>query len=195
VRAMHTLRHDFWAVAALAALLAGLSGCGKAEHAGAGAPSRPATRKPPDAAELALANIVSAVGSGKASGDIELKFDLRGRPVAGEPVDIDLAVIPTQDLDRLYAMFQPGEGLELTKGGKLEEISHPPVGVAISHTLTIVPQRDGVFYVSAVVLADSATESVTRSYSIPLIAGAGVSATAAPETSPPAAAAPAAPGH
>jgi hypothetical protein len=193
---MQTLRHDFWAVAALAALLAGLSGCGKAEHAGgAGAPSRPATQKPADAAEMALANMVNAVGSGKPSGDIELKFDLRARPVVGEPVDIDLAVIPMQDLDKLYATFQAGEGLELTKGGQMAELSHPPVGVAISHTLTIVPQRDGVFYVSAVVLADSATASVTHSYSIPLIAGTGTSGTAASETSAPGAAAPAAPGH
>jgi hypothetical protein len=65
--------------------------------------------------------MVSAVGTGKPFGDIELKFDLRDRPVVGEPVDIDLAIIPAQDLDRVSATFQPGDGLELTKGGKTPE--------------------------------------------------------------------------
>jgi hypothetical protein len=80
---------------------------------------------------------------------------LRGRPVVGEPVDIDLALIPGQDLDRVYAVFQAADGLELTKGGKTAEIEHPRGGVPISHILIIVSQRDSVFYVSAVVLADS----------------------------------------
>jgi hypothetical protein len=185
---MQTLKHNIWAAAALAMLLVALNGCGKTEHAGSSAPrSRPAAKKPPDAAELALADMVSAVGSGKPSGDIELKFDLRARPVVGEPVDIDLAIIPVQDLDRVYATFQATDGLELIKGAKTPEVAHPPVGTAISHTLTIVPQRDGVFYVSAVVLANSATESVTHSFSIPVIAGAGAGA-AAPAAAAPAAA-------
>jgi hypothetical protein len=142
----------------------------------------PARKKAADAAELALADMVSAVTQGKSFGDISLKFDLRGRPVVGEPVDIDLAIIPAHEVDSLSATFQPGEGLDVAKGGKTPEISHPQVGVPISHTLTVVPQRDGVFYVNAVVVADSASQSVSRTFSIPLIAGNGsaVAATPAP---------------
>jgi hypothetical protein len=174
---MQSLRQDFRAAAALTVLLAVLCGCGKTEHAdSAPAASAPAIKKPADAGEPALANMVSAVASGKPSRDIELKFDLRERPVVGEPVDIDLAIITAQDLDRVYANFQAGEGLELTKGAKTPEIAHPAAGVPIAHTLTVVPQHEGVFYVSAVVLADSPAQSVTRSFSIPLIAAAGTAA-------------------
>jgi hypothetical protein len=120
--------------------------------------------------------MVSAVAAGKPSGDIELKFDLRERPVVGEPVDIDLAIITARDLERVYANFQAGDGLQLTQGAKTPEIAHPAAGVPITHTLTVVPQREGVFYVSAVVLADSASQSVTRSFSIPLIAAPAASA-------------------
>jgi hypothetical protein len=193
---MQTLRRDFWVGAALILLLAGSNGCDKVEHAGTAHPaSRPEKKKGPDPAELALANMVSAVSAGKPSGDIDLKFTLRERPVVGESVDIDLALIPRQDLDRVYATFQAGDGLEITKGGKTPDIDHPPAGIPIPHTLTIVPQRDGVFYVSAVVLADSSTQSVTRSFSIPVIAGAGISVQAAAETVPPRPAAPAVQGH
>lgn len=193
---MQTLRYDFCVAAALVLLLAALNGCGKAEHAGRAAPrSRAATQKGPDAAQLALANMVSAVGSGKSSGDLELKFELRGRPVVGESVDIDLALIPGPNLDRVYAVFQAADGLQLTQGGSTPAVEHPPAGVPISHTVTIVPQRDGIFYVSAVVLEDSPTQSVTRSFSIPVIAGSGISLPAASETSQPRTAGPAAQGH
>ena len=194
---MQILRRGFCVGAVLVLTLGALAGCGKVEHAGDVAQrSRPASKKVPDAAELALANMVSAVSSGKPSGELELKFELRGRPVVGEPVDIDLALIPAQDLDRVYAIFQAGEGLELTKGGKTAEIDHPPAGIPIPHTLTIVAQRDGVFYVSGVVLTDSPTQSVSHSFSIPVIAGAGISVPAgAAETTQPRAAAPATQGH
>ena len=47
------MKHNIWAAAALAMLLAALNGCGKTEHAGSSAPrSRPAAKKPP-APELA----------------------------------------------------------------------------------------------------------------------------------------------
>ena len=178
---MHSLRKSFGATVALGLLLAALCGCGNAEQPhGAGQPSRKVHKKPPDAAALALADMVSAVpASGKPSGEVELKFALRQRPLVGESADIDVALIPGPDIDRVHAAFEPAEGLALTKGAKTEEIVHPAQGVAISHTLSIVPQRDGVFYVSAVVLADSATQSITRTFSIPVIVGAGVAAPAA----------------
>jgi hypothetical protein len=180
---MQTLRNDLWTAAALTVVLAALSGCGKTEHADTvPAPGRQMAKKPQDAAAPALANMVSAVGNGKPYGDIELKFDLRARPVVGEPVDIDLAIIPAQDLDRVSAVFQAVDGLDVTKGAKSPEVLHPSAGVPITHTLTVVPQRDGVFYVSAVVLADSASQTVTRNFSIPLIAGAGDPVPAAPAT-------------
>jgi hypothetical protein len=183
---MPTLRNDLWAAAMLAVLLAALTGCGKTEHAdSAPGPGRHVNKKPPDTTALALANMVSAVGTGKPYGDIELKFDLRARPVVGEPVDIDLALIPTQDLDRVSAEFQAVDGLEVTKGAKSPEVLRPAAGVPITHTLTVVPQRDGVFYVSAVVLADLASETVTRNFSIPLIAGAGNPVAAAPVAAAP----------
>jgi hypothetical protein len=195
---MKTLRRNVWAAVTLAALLAALDGCAKVEHVASSAAasrSAAAAKKPADAGDVALANMVSAVSSGKSFGDISLKFDLRGRPVAGEPVDIDLAIIPAQELNSVSATFQPGDGLEVTQGGKTPAISHPPVGVPITHTLTIVPQRDGVFYVNAVVLADSPAQSVSRNFAIPLIAAAGATAPATPEAAAHAAQTPATQGH
>jgi hypothetical protein len=120
--------------------------------------------------------MVSAVGGSKGGAGIDLKFDLRGAPVVGEAVDIDIALIPLYELNQVYATFEATDGLEITKGDKTPQIEHPAVGMPITHTVTIVPRRDGVLYLSAVVLSDSASESVTRAFSIPVIVVSGVSA-------------------
>jgi hypothetical protein len=173
---MHILSRDPWLAGALFLMLAAaLSSCSKAEHAtvgGAHAP-RPAVKVSADGA-LDLRDMVSAVSSGKASAEIDLKFALRERPVVGEPVDIDVALIPGHDLDQIYATFSAADGLEVTKGGRMPQLEHPEAGAPISHTVTIVAQRDGIFFVSATVLADSPTNSVTHLFSIPVIAGAGI---------------------
>jgi hypothetical protein len=160
-------------------VLASLQGCSKIEHAvGKRQPSRKAPAIPSDPAQLALAGMVSAVSSSKPTNDLQLKFELRNRPVVGQPVDIDLALIPGQDLERIYATFQGSDGLEVTAGAKTDEIKRPPVGVPITYTVTIVPQREGVFSVSAAILADSSGSSVTRTFSVPVIAVSGMSPSA-----------------
>lgn len=179
MKATLTQSRGLSAAAALAVLLVSLQGCNKIEHAvGKRPPSQPSTTAPTDPAELALANMVSAVSSGKSTDNLQLKFELHNRPVVGQPVDVDLALIPGRDLDRVYTTFQGSDGLEITAGSKTDEVDRPPVGVPILYTVTIVPQREGVLSVSAVVLADSSTESVTRTFSIPVIAGTGAPAMA-----------------
>jgi hypothetical protein len=161
---------------ALVLIVAAFSGCSSSEHAPAGAAhaGRPAVNRASGTSGPALANMVSAVSAGKSSATIDLKFELRGRPVVGQPVDIDFALTPGHELDRMSAVFHAADGLELTQGEKTGSIDHPEVGVPVSHTVTIVPQRDGIFYLTAVVLADSPTDSLTRTFSIPVIAGAGL---------------------
>jgi hypothetical protein len=164
---------------ALVVMLAVMSGCSKSDHAAApvsGHTGGPAVNKGSGGTALDLADMVSAVRSGKAPSQIDVKFALRERPVVGEPVDIDVAVIPAHELDQVYATFNATDGLEVTKGGRMPQIQHPEAGAPISHTVTIVPRRDGIFFVSAMVLADSPTDSTTYSFSIPIIAGAGITA-------------------
>jgi hypothetical protein len=168
---MQTLRHEFLVTGTLVLLLMGLYGCSKSEHGGAAAThsGRPTIKKSSAASTPELANMVSAVGAAKAGAGVDLKFDLRGAPVVGEAVDIDIALIPLYELTQVYATFQGTDGLEITKGDKTPQIERPAVGVAITHTVTVIPRRDGVLYLSAVVLSDSASESVTRNFSIPVI--------------------------
>ena len=107
-------------------------------------------------------------------GLVELKFKLDKRPAVGEPVDIELALIPTVELERLFARFQAADGLQIVSGAESEHFEHPARGAPVKHKLTVTAKADGIFYVTAVVLADSDKESVARTFAIPLIAGQGL---------------------
>jgi hypothetical protein len=127
------------------------------------------------------ADMVAAVSPSNSRGPVELKFLLGDRPQVGRPLEVDIAVLPMKEMDRVAASFQAGAGLELRQGEEMAAIEKPEPGAAISHRITIVPQRDGIFFVSATVHADSPTESITRTFSIPIIAGAGAPPTNAAE--------------
>jgi hypothetical protein len=149
----------------------GLTACGSSEPdpgATAGGAGKPKTSR------VGPADMVSAVSASKAPGAIDLRFRLSSKPAVGQPVDIELALTPTVELESLFARFRPSDGLELTKGAETLHYNHPAVGTGLSHTVTVVPKSDGIFNVTATVLTDSSTDSIASTYTIPLIAGAGL---------------------
>jgi len=159
----------------LGALAVGCDSAGDAAQPNGPAGGKHARKQvSPEAAAL-TANMVSAVNTGTDSSPVDVKFELTQRPEVGKPVDISLVLIPTAPLERLFARFQTDDGLELVKGAETEQIARPVSGTAISHTVTVIPKRDGIFTILAIVLMDSASESVSRNFSIPLIAGSGLS--------------------
>jgi hypothetical protein len=162
-----------------------LAGCGSAEPEETSA-NGTSTSSPP-AAPNNQNDMVAAVSYGTEQGLVDLRFAVLGRPKVGQPVEIELAMTPAVELERMFARFQAVEGLELVSGNETRQIENPPKGVAIGHKLTVLPQADGIFYLTAVVLADSAKESVARTFTIPLIAGEGLPALPTPSSTPPSA--------
>jgi hypothetical protein len=154
--------------------LSALTGCGSGDQDSSAANSPGKTGKA-KVADPKTAHMVAAVSSSKVPGAVDLRFELAGRPVVGEPVDVRFAIIPQQDLETLYVKFSPGDGLEVTRGAETERLQHPAVGVVIEHVVGVVPKTDGVFYLTAIVDSDSESRSLTRNYSVPIIAGAGLS--------------------
>jgi hypothetical protein len=135
-------------------------------------------------------DMTAAVSSAKGNARVVVKFVLRERPEVGKATQVDLALVPQMALDHVVASFFAEDGLTLKDGGETASLERPEPYAAIQRTLTIVPQRDGIFYVSATVVADVGAESVARTYSIPLIAGAGLHTETANAPSPPVARAP-----
>jgi hypothetical protein len=174
---MRTSKRTVWLLGI--ALVLTLTGCGSSssqpetpaqakKRAAHNAQSRdPASRSPSD--------MVAAVSAGKAGPPIGLKFELRQPPQAGQPVDVDIAVLPdAPTINRVYGKFQAGEGLEIVEGGLLEQVDKPAAGSVIRHVVRVTPKQDGIFTLGATVSVDLADDSITRVFSIPLIVGNGL---------------------
>src|SRR5262245_22856006 len=157
-------------------LVLALAGCEPADPNASGSTSTGSTSRKTAVPASGDADMVSAF-SARAAGQpglVELKFKLLKRPAVGEPVDIELELIPTVELERLFARFQVAEGLQIVSGAESDHFEHPAKGVPVGHKMTVTARSDGIFYVTAVVLADSDKESVARTFSFPLIAGQGL---------------------
>ena len=158
------------ALAVASSAVVSLAGCDSADSGAATSAAGVAVRKP----DAAASEMVTAVSTTRGPGVVELKFALAKAPKVGEPVEIEFSLLPSIPLERLFARFQAGEGLQLVSGGETEHLENAPMGVAVGHKVTVLPQSDGIFYVTAVVLADSDKDSVARTFTVPLIAGQGL---------------------
>jgi hypothetical protein len=167
-----------WAVAMMVGFGL-LAGCGSSSGSGTGSAASKSKKAhiqvSRDPAERPTADMVAGVSPAKAGPPVALKFELREPPEAGQLLDVDIAILPgAPAINRIYAKFQGGEGFDLVEGGELRAIDKPVLGSVIRHLVRIVPKRDGVFTVSAAVSVDLADDSITRTYSIPVIVGNGL---------------------
>jgi hypothetical protein len=168
----------FFAVAAATALL--LVACGEdpAQPAGSAGTTRPAQTK---ATADETRGMVSGVTDEKKKGaPVDLKFEIRSRPLLNEALPIDIAFIPRQGSDLLRATFLATEGLSVTTSPEPAEYKDVQAQGVYRHTLTVVPKQEGVFYVTAIVVMNTSSGAAeARTFQIPLLIGAPADATEA----------------
>ena len=153
-----------------------LLGCGSGETPGvAGGAAKPAAApRKVQPGDVVSPNMVSAVGgphTGPAA--VQLKFELRERPDVARPLDIDVVILPASaTLDRLYGKVETGDGLELAEGAQIAPTERPVEGIPIRHSIKVLPKKDGIFTINAVVSADAAGQSWSQTFAIPVIVAA-----------------------
>jgi hypothetical protein len=161
----------------LLALAGVLSGCGSGPNsAPAGSATHPAVPKTLKPADPQSRNMVSAVPATKGGSlPVQVKFRLRERPDVAQPLEVDLAIVPVSAvLERVAGKVEVEDGLELVEGGEIPATDRPAEGVTIQHTVKVLPKRDGIFTMTAVLTLDSLGRSSNETFSIPVIAGSGM---------------------
>jgi hypothetical protein len=132
----------------------------------AGAPGKPG--------EASLGDMVAAVSASKGP-PVELKFSLPVRPEVGQSTEIDVALVPSQPLpDSVSISFQVVDGLDIVDGSQMERVDKLTAGTPIRHMLKVLPKRDGIFTLTAVVSYTASSQELNRTFSIPVIAGVGL---------------------
>src|SRR5579859_2730467 len=158
-------------------------GCGSRQdpNAAAKAAKAAAARKVASPADSLSPNLVGGVVTGKMGAALlQVKFELSGRPLVGEPVDVDMVVLPQADnIDQFSGTIQGDDGLEVVSGEVVAPTEKPAYGVPIHHSLKLLPRRDGIFTLNATMAIASGGQSLNPVYSFPVIAGNGLADTAA----------------
>jgi len=177
-----TVARHWWIAAACCCLL--LAACGR------DAPEKSAAGKPKNAAAAPRAasvtdNMVAAVSAGKSATVVGVYFTLGAAPTVGTALPIDVAILPHVDFISLRARFDsPGGGLALVSGDNLAPLSDLKAEKAIEQKLVFMPQKPGVYMVTANVETDGSEGTVSRIFSIPVIVAPAGGSEAAAETPP-----------
>jgi hypothetical protein len=171
----------FW-LAAVAAGCLGVAGCGSGggqqAQTGTATAGKSHKAKKSDGSskpgEESLGEMVAAVSASKGP-PVELKFALPVRPEVGQVTDIDVALVTSQPVPESVSIsFQVGDGLDIVEGSQMERIDKPAVGTPIRHVVKVLPKRDGIFTLTAVVSFTVSNQETNRTFSIPVIAGQGL---------------------
>lgn len=122
------------------------------------------------AANNAIAKMARAVGNGKPGAAVEIKYDILARPEVGKTVEVEVALVPGPGVDAMEATFGGMDGITLA--GALSA-SFPAVkaGEPYKHTLSLLPDRNGVFYITVAVSTQMGGASLGRTFSIPFVVG------------------------
>jgi hypothetical protein len=146
-------------------------------HGDSGTPAQP-TAKPqisvavpvkrgPTAGEL-TAGMVEAASQGKSQLPVDLKFDLQQRPALGQPLDVNIAVVP--QIDAAAAQIQiAGEGFTLAPGTNPIELPTVAAGEVYRQTVKVTPTVAGVLLLGLTISLKHDEQTESRAFSIPVI--------------------------
>jgi hypothetical protein len=153
-----------------AAALAGaiLAGCGDPApepRAANGTPAKTAGPKPATAG----AQMVAAVAAGKSANVVGVHFSLGNPPTVAAALPVEIAIITHEPFASLEAHFNSQDGLTLISGEQLARRTDVKAESTIPHQLVLMPDREGVFVVTASVETEGKEGLVSRVFSIPVI--------------------------
>lgn len=134
-----------------------------------------------------LAGMVKAVAADTHQQPIELRFELAGRPEAGQAVDIKLNLRAVDDAAEVKLAISADPKLNIIAGGDAA-FAAIKAGESVSHTVTLRGANTGIFVVDAKLTATANGGPRTMNYAIPMAfvpaAEAGSAATSAAKAEP-----------
>jgi hypothetical protein len=137
-----------------------------------------AAKRGPTPEEL-TAGMVEAVGVGKSSVPVTLKFDLPTRPQIGQPLEIILGVLPQEPAAAASLKVSGSEGLRPAPGNELVDVGAVDPAEAYRVTVSVMPTAEGVQFLAVDVVLKHDDVTDTRSFSIPIIVQGPAESTAA----------------
>jgi hypothetical protein len=127
-----------------------------------------AVKKGASAEEL-TAGMVEAATQGKSQLPVKVKFGLTQRPRVGQPLDIDIAVMPQIDAGGADIQVTGGDGLSVAPESNQAELAALETGGVYRRVLKVTPSADGVLLLGLTLSLKHDEVTDSRAFSIPLI--------------------------
>jgi hypothetical protein len=147
----------------------------KAPHVG-----KPAAVQAGPTPEQMTAGMVEAVTQGKSLTAVGLKFELAQRPVAGQPLEVGIALLPQiAGTDATVAVSGPDE-LKLAADDTEIDFAAVTPSQVYRHVIRLIPRAEGVFLLTLSVNLKHDPYVDTRVFAVPIIVEPAVPPTAGP---------------
>ena len=127
-----------------------------------------AVKKGPSAEEL-TAGMVEAATQGKSQLPVKVKFGLTQRPTLGQPLDIDIAVMPQIDASGADMQVTGGDGLSVSPESNQAQLAAVESGRVYRQVVKVTPSVDGVLLLGLTISLKHDEVTDSRAFSIPLI--------------------------
>jgi len=162
-------------VVAVGALLA-MAGCGDGSPSSAPVSAVRAAsalaKKGPSAQEQ-TAGMVEAASTGKSGVPVEVKFDLLNRPAVGQPLDVDIAVLPQIDASAATVQLTSVDGLDVPSGSNEFAFLTVEADQVYHRKLSVRPNAEGVLVLGLTVTLTHDEVVESREFGIPIIVDGG----------------------
>jgi len=133
----------------------------------------PGASAPKSAAKAAadpLARMSHAVGNGKPGAAVLIRYDFASKPAVATPTELQLAFIPQAGVDSMEVVVGGMDGVTLS-GPLSASFTEVVPGKPYMHTVTVLPDRAGVFYLSVVATTQIGNQNLSRTFSVPFSVG------------------------
>ena len=176
--------HRAAAIAVVIGLL-GLGACqkpgdpaGSAPHPGTAArkPAHPAATAPDDAIVDANRKMAAGVPVGASTAPVEVRFDLATVPVAGQPFEVSIAVLPAAPAPVLHIEVRGSEGLTIVAPEGPVSVEKVQAGTLERVAVRALAAKPGTRVLGVTVTLELPTGTEARDFAFPLIVGASAPA-------------------
>lgn len=161
----------------IACVLLSLAAC-NGDSGSAASSSSSSLHKPKTAAikvgpsrEEQTAGMVQAASPSRSTAVGELKFDILSRPIAGVPLNIELALLPAMDAPSVSLDISGSDGLNVVKGDEAQSLTDVSRVNVYRKSVTVTPANEGMYFLTVLATFKNADFADARSFSIPIIAG------------------------
>jgi len=151
-------------------LFAALAGCGDSAPEQQALPTAAKPAAKPKVAELPI-EMVAAVAAGKSANAVSIHFALGSAPAVATPLPVQIAIVPRKPFATIRVHFESHDGLTIPVGGDFGPASDVEPDKALSHQLMLLPDKEGMFMVTASVETVGDEGNVIRIFSIPVVVG------------------------